>query len=107
MVGPGAGVRGRNSLACAESQSIAERVTRLRGCVSTQVIQPGGETAKVRGGARGPMDRAGPRGSISHPEFLIGFRVFEDGVNPFKPEASPKERGSARGRAFSVFTRKL
>jgi hypothetical protein len=49
------------------------------------------------------MDRAGPRGSISHPEFLIGLRVFEDGVKPIKPEASPKERGSERGRALSVF----
>jgi len=57
VIGPGAGVRGRNSPACAESHSIAERVTRLRGCVCTQVIQPGGETAKVRGGARGPLGR--------------------------------------------------
>ena len=39
----------------------------LPGCVSTQVIQPGGETAKVRGGASGPLDRAGLRGPIFHP----------------------------------------
>ena len=30
---------------------------RLRGCVSTQVSQPGGEIAKVRGGGRGPIER--------------------------------------------------
>jgi len=29
VIGPGAGVRGRNSTAYAESQSIAERVTRI------------------------------------------------------------------------------
>ena len=41
----------------AQIHSIAERKTRLRGCASTQALHSAGDTAKVGGGARGPMGR--------------------------------------------------
>ena len=42
---------------------------------------------------------AGLRGRKSHPEFLIGFRVFEDGVKLIKTEA---KCDWARGGILSV-----
>ena len=49
------GRRDLNSPAKAEIDPVAERVARLRGCVSTQALHSGGDTAKVGGGVRGPM----------------------------------------------------
>jgi hypothetical protein len=44
------GPSGFEFLCEAKIQSIVERVARLRGCASTQALQPGGVTAKVIGG---------------------------------------------------------
>jgi hypothetical protein len=49
------GRRDLNSPAKADIYPVAERHSRLRGRVSTQVIQPGGDPAKVGGGVWGPM----------------------------------------------------
>jgi hypothetical protein len=44
-----------NSPAKAVILSVVERLTRLRGCPSTQALHPGGDPAKAGGGVRGPM----------------------------------------------------
>jgi len=80
VIGTGAGVRGRNSPALAESHPIAERVTRI--------------------------ERVRSLGSnIPNPEFLFGFRVCEDGVNSYKPEAEYDwaKGGCAGGKSHPEF----
>ena len=61
------GRRDLNSPALADIHPVVERLSRLRGCVSTQVIQPGGDSAKVGGGVWGPMGGAGLRGPTRDP----------------------------------------
>jgi len=41
-----------------DSNSVPDRLARLRGCVSTQVIQPGGDPAKIMGGCQGTNSSA-------------------------------------------------
>jgi hypothetical protein len=54
-----------NPSAKAESHPIAERVSRFRGCASTQALQPGGVNAKVMGGSQGTNGRGQLRGCAS------------------------------------------
>ena len=61
------GRRDLNSPALADIHPVVERLSRLRGCVSTQVIQPGGDSAKVGGGVWGPMGGGRSQGANPGP----------------------------------------
>ena len=55
----------------AQIHSIVERVSRLRGCASTQALQPGGVTAKVMGGCQG----TNRRGHVLGCQFLCEAKI--------------------------------